>query len=323
MKGREGTVADPLTGHFEMLAAELSAGRVVPFLGAGVNLCGRAAGQSWVPGRYLPSGNELAEHLAEGFRYPLPSHDDLARVAEYAAVMSGSGPLYEELRKVFDADYPPTPVHSFLASMPVLLSRDPSSPLHLLFVSTNYDDSLERALLAAGERFDLVSYIAEGEHRGRFVHQPWGRAPVVIDVPNEYRGLSLDSGSIVLKLHGAVDRADAERDSYVITEDDYIEYLTRTDISSFIPVTLAAKLRRSHFLFLGYRLRDWNLRVILHRLWGGQRLTYRSWAVLVDADPVEEEYWVRRNVDLVDVPLEEYVAHLSDHVRAIGAAKGA
>jgi SIR2-like protein len=108
----------------------------------------------------------------------------------------------------------------------------------------------------------------------------------------------------------------------VITEDDYIEYLTRTDISSFIPVTLAAKLRRSHFLFLGYRLRDWNLRVILHRLWGGQRLTYRSWAVLVDADPVEEEYWVRRNVDLVDVPLEEYVAHLSDHVRAIGAAKG-
>ena len=40
---------------------------------------------------------------------------------------------------------------------------------------------------------------------------------------------------MILKIHGAVDRVDAERDSYVITEDHYIDYLTRTDISNLMP----------------------------------------------------------------------------------------
>jgi hypothetical protein len=88
---------------------------------------------------------------------------------------------------------------------------------------------------------------------------------------------------VILRLHGAVDRVGSEWDSFVITEDHYIDYLTRADISNLLPVTLAARLRRSHYLFLGYRLRDWNLRVILHRIWGQQRLTYKSWAIQQDS----------------------------------------
>ena len=38
-----------------------------------------------------------------------------------------------------------------------------------------------------------------------------------------------------------------------MTEDDYIGYLARSDVGSAIPVGLAARLRRSHFLFLGVR----------------------------------------------------------------------
>ena len=37
-----------------------------------------------------------------------------------------------------------------------------------------------------------------------------------------------------------------------MSEDDYIGYLAQTTIAGVLPVTLAAKLRRSHFLFLGY-----------------------------------------------------------------------
>ena len=50
---------------------------------------------------------------------------------------------------------------------------------------------------------------------------------------------------------------------------------------------LAMQLRRSHFLFLGYGMRDWNLRVILHRIWGEQRLKYKSWAIQRDPDRLE------------------------------------
>ena len=40
---------------------------------------------------------------------------------------------------------------------------------------------------------------------------------------------------MILKIHGAIDRAgpEAEWDSYVITEDHYIDYLTRTEIRTW------------------------------------------------------------------------------------------
>src|SRR3712207_6989742 len=40
---------------------------------------------------------------------------DLVRVSQYVSIIRGPGPLYEELRALFDADYPPTPLHLFLA----------------------------------------------------------------------------------------------------------------------------------------------------------------------------------------------------------------
>jgi hypothetical protein len=185
-------------------------------------------------------------------------------------------------------------------------------------VTTNYDDALERAFGEAGEPFDLVTYIAEGEDRGKFVHWPPGEGPTVIDRPNEYRRLVPEERTVILKIHGAVDRSDPDGqwDSYVITEDHYIDYLARTDIANLIPVTLAAKLRRSHFLFLGYRMRDWNLRVILHRIWGEQKLKYKSWAIQLDPDEIDREFWEMRGVDILEVPLERYVEALETSLRA-------
>jgi hypothetical protein len=52
--------------HFRMVASEIRAGRVVPFLGAGANLTGRPEEVIWKPGQldWLPSGKELAAYLA-------------------------------------------------------------------------------------------------------------------------------------------------------------------------------------------------------------------------------------------------------------------
>jgi hypothetical protein len=190
-------------------------------------------------------------------------------------------------------------------------------------VTTNYDDILERAFQQAQEPFDLVVYVAEGQGRGKFLHRPPEGEASLIEKPNEYLGISLDRRTVILKLHGAVDRANAESDSYVITEDHYIDYLTRTDISNLVPVTLAAKLKRSNFLFLGYSLRDWNLRVILHRIWGEQKLTYKSWAIQLHPEPIEREFWHKRDVDILAVSLEDYVAALRERVQALPPVRGA
>ena len=187
---------------------------------------------------------------------------DLARVSQYVATMKGSGPLYDELHARFEAAVEPGPLHRFLARLPALL-RERGAP-HQLIVSTNYDLALERAFEEAGEELDVVAYVAAGPHRGRFWHRAPGEPPRPIDVPNTYAvELSLERRTILLKLHGAVDPLpEREWESFVITEDDYIDYLGHSELAAVVPVSLAAKLRRSHFLFLGYEMADWNLRLI-------------------------------------------------------------
>jgi hypothetical protein len=294
---------------------EIVQGRVIPFLGAGVNLCGRPADAAWGPGAFLPTGGELASHLAGRFNYPRDEVLDLARVSEYACVVSGSGPLYEELHDLFNADYPITRLHQFLAGLPRRLAQANQPRRCQLIVTTNYDDALERAFREAGEPFDLVCYLAEGEHRGKFAHWPPEGAPILIEIPNQYSQLPPRENrerTVILKIHGAVDRSgpEAEWDSFVITEDHYIDYLTRTELENLVPVHLLKDLRRSSFLFLGYSMRDWNLRVILHRIWRGQKLSYHPWAIQHRPDKLDCEFWEMRGVDVYDVPLEEYVPAL-------------
>jgi hypothetical protein len=316
-------VPPQLEAHYRMVMRTFIEGRVVPLLGAGVNRCGRPDGASWDRGRYLPDGSELAGYLATYTAYPDPSSADLVRVSQYFAVMLGAGPLYDELHEIFDADYPPTPMHTLLAELPLEFRRRGLPTPPPLIITTNYDDALERAFRAAGEPFDLVAYAAVGEHAGSFVHHAPDAEPVIIRVPNEYRALALDRRPVILKLHGAVDRMNADQDSYVITEDHYIDYLTRTELSGLLPVTLAAKLRRSHFLFLGYSLSDWNLRVILHRVWGQQRLRYRSWAVQRAPEEIDRRFWEARDVDIFDVDLEDYVRELRARLPAAREAQEA
>jgi hypothetical protein len=321
---------DAAEAHYNILIKAITDGRVVPFFGAGVNLCGRPKDIAWQSGQhaYLPSGGELAGYLATNFGYPSRDVEDLLRVSQYVSVMIGSGALYDGLRSLFDADYPPTGLHRFFANLPAML-RDKGYPhtadslrRQFIIVTTNYDDLMERAFQEASEAFHILSYIAEGDHRGKFLHTTPDGETHLIDKPNEYSDLLPDQKPVILKIHGAVDRTTPERDSFVITEDHYIDYLTRTDISSLLPVPLPAKLQKSHFLFLGYSLRDWNLRVILHRIWGQRQLTYKSWAIQLDPQPIEQEFWRKRDVDILNMPLEDYITALTKRVQALPRTGG-
>jgi DNA-binding SARP family transcriptional activator len=295
--GLEPTRAAPAQDHFEDVVRTILEGRVVPVLGTDVA--------------------ELTARLAQRFGYPA---DDggvtLPRVAQYVAVMKGSGPLYDELHQLLDAELPPTSLHRFLASLPPVL-RERGLP-HQLLVTTGYDTALERAFEEAGETIEIVSYLAAGRNRGRFCHiTPDGKGRL-IDEPNTYATeLSLQRNTVILKLHGQVERTPSrEWESFVVTEDDYIDYLAQTEVAAAVPVSLAATLRRSHFLFLGYTMADWNLRVILHRLWGDQPLSYHSWAVQPEPKPLEREFWRRRDVDVVELGFEEYADALGRYLAA-------
>jgi DNA-binding SARP family transcriptional activator len=290
---------DPTThtkphGDVADVAQALLAGRLVPVLGTEVG--------------------DVARRLAERFDLPPEERAELTKVAQYVALMKGSGPLYDELHELLRATTAPTSLHRFFAALPPLL-RERGAP-HQVVVTTSYDLALEQAFLDAGEEFDVVSYLATGRHRGKFCHFAPDGTVQVIEIPNRYATpLDLERRTVILKLHGGIDPAqDRGWESFVITEDDYIGYLVHGDIGKAVPVSLAVRLRRSHSLFLGYGMRDWNLRVVLNRLWGDESVDYRSWAVTAHAGPMERALWRGRDIDVLEAPVEEYVESLARHV---------
>lgn len=300
----EHSVPSIVEDHYGEVVKAIIAGRLVPVLGTGASVRARP--------------EELASRLAEMFECPSELGRELTRISQYVAVTRGVGPLYDELHAALEDDDEPGPVHRFLAELPALL-RDRGAP-HQLIVTTSYDESLETAFREVDEEFDVVVYLAAGRNRGKFLHLAPDGSVRVVDVPNAYGELSLDRRTVIVKIHGQVDRRPERAwESFVVSEDDYIGYLAQAEISNIVPVTLAAKLRRSHFLFLGYALREWNLRVFLHRIWADEKVGYRSWAVVPQADPLERDFWRQRDVDMFDVPLDEYLAELKRRLVATPA----
>jgi DNA-binding SARP family transcriptional activator/class 3 adenylate cyclase len=305
--------------HYDEVVNALERGRLVVALGANVNMSGRpehAQVGSNGDSSFVPAAPEIVAHLAKLFDCPPEHARELAHVAQYVALLRGLGPLYDELHALFNRDFPPGPVQCGLAHTARAL-REQGLP-GMLIVTTNFDHTLERAFADIGEEFDVVAYVAAGRNRGKFLHvAPDGRARIV-DIPNTYADVTPERRTVILKIHGQVDRGpDREWDSFVISEDDYIGYLAQTDLANVVPVSLAAKLRRSHFLFVGYVLEEWSLRVFLQRVWGDDQVAYRSWAVQPSPGRIDAELWRRRGIQVFDEPLDAYVTELAARVGAV------
>jgi hypothetical protein len=310
----------------ERIARYLAEGSVVTVLGSGANAVDRDG--PWQHGAgSLPDTAELASHLARRFRVGSET-DDLARISQHVSLTEGKIDLYRMLRELLvKSECAPNSVHRFVARLPGRL-RDLGRERYQLVVTTNYDAALEQAFDAVHEPYDLVVFVAAGDHRGRFVHVPWwdpdGRGSRPITVPNEYVDLPIDEDgalerTVIVKLHGGgVDLGPDGphlRDNFVITEDDYIGYLTQSPVASLIPLQILNKIRDSHFLFLGYRMRDWTLRVFLQRIWGEQQVDARSWAVEDPGlDAVEHELWDHFGVRVVEQAAPELLNELEDEL---------
>ena len=297
----------PTSIFYRQLLREIRRGRVTPFMGAGVNLCGRPPKTVFQLGKWLPSGRELAHHLAQEFTYPFELDTDLLKVSQWVTVTLDNEALYAELHHIFDQDYLPTAMHRTLAKLPAFVERE-RRPEYPLLITTNYDDGLEQALAEAGVEFDLLTYIAAGQDRGKFRHRAPDGTTTIITVPNKYDAISLQQRTVVAKIHGAVQRRalNLDLDSYVVSEDDYIDCLTRTDIVELLPSSLVDRMRHCHYLFLGYSLQDWNLRAMLHRIRRDQALGSASWVVQPNPDELEEKAWQNRKVETLRISLEEF-----------------
>jgi hypothetical protein len=217
------------------LVRQLQDGRCTPFLGAGAS-----AGA-------LPDSAMLSERWADAYEYPFPDRHELARVMQWAATVLGDDvSIREEVtealagRRSPDFDDPDEP-HRVLAGLPL--------PLYL---TTNYDAHMVLALRHAGRKPTQVI-------------SPWYRDAVETDPPALRPH---PDAPVVYHLHGAF----AEPSSLVLTEDDYLEYLTDVAMDRgagtrrLVPAFVVDALVTRPMLFVGYSLRDWTFQVLFRGL---------------------------------------------------------
>lgn len=297
-----------------------SASNLVVFLGSGANADEGEGPWSMECGR-LPDDRELAKYLATyaGFDNA-PSH--LTEVAQYAVATCGEPESFQEVRKALRLDLEPGPVHRYLARLPAQ-----TGGRYQMIVTPKYDIALEKAFREAGEDFDAVVYMApKTEQEGRFVHIPWDAYPQPVHEPNKYFGMPIVaedqslSRTVIVKINGTVDDASEGfpwADNYVITEDHYIDYLSSGPVEQVVPTQILAKLRKANYLFLGYSIADWRLRVFLNRIWKGSRLgRAKYWAVESEPNPLEVELWQSAGVTLFQSNLTDYLRGLYDYLTA-------
>jgi hypothetical protein len=145
----------------------------------------------------------------------------------------------------------------------------------------------------------------------------------VIKDPNKLilSELGLKERFVIFKVHGTITRSagspDLARDEYVITEDNYIDYLASAPIEQVVPMGLVTALAQRAILFLGYALQDWHLRVLLRRIDQHQKLTTSKWSVQLKADDVYRTYSRSQKLKLIEQPLDNFVDELKKRLTAV------
>jgi hypothetical protein len=219
---------------WNLLLRRIKRGKCTAFLGAGA--CHGA----------LPLGREIAQKWAKDHNYPLEDCSDLAKVAQYLAVTEDPLSPKELIEEILTKSSPPNfdekdEPHAILADLPVPI-----------YITTNYDDFMVQALKNRN-RDPKLEFCRWNEYLQR--------KPSIFDAQNGY--VPTVANPLVFHLHGTFH----ELDSLVLTEDDYLEFIVNvSEDPKMIPIRIQQALAETSLLFLGYRLSDWDFRVIFRGL---------------------------------------------------------
>jgi len=327
--------------HYNLIIDRISAGRCVPFLGAGVNVSG---------GDYhgLPLAPEVALHMVKALtdldkkqleRLTKTATDEvrlrlvqmiadlddkqlneLSR-AEIEQYLSQAEPL-PKLLQVGLPDLARVALHvevetdtdNLMALLREVLPEadcQPSPLLHTLaelpfdlIVTTNYDCLLERA-------FGDKPYEPVVQRIAGFDEQEQNKLQEQLSNPR---------GPIIYKIHGSFsDKGPLAglqaSDRLILTEEDYIQFLTvvgREDMG--VPALIREKMMGSTILFLGYSLQDWDFRTIYKALIEpvDQWRRPKSFALQKDPPDFWVRYWAPKGITILDVDLHQFADQLQN-----------
>jgi hypothetical protein len=263
------------------------------FLGAGSSTA--MGGQ-----RGLPTGSQLSQTLARQCDYPGVDKWDFLRVAQYYELVQSGHRLRKAIQREVDIDIAPGELHKLIAGLPIKY-----------VLTTNYDRLMETAFRDAGKQVRVSVYDIHGTTQ------------------QSVDGATIDK-PIVYKLHGTID----DLSTMLCTEDDIVQFLACIILGN-PPLLQGIKQLFEDYtiLFIGYGLRDWNIRTMIRAMRGINRRD-RDWVKgfalqrqfdTSDAASADWQqsvmYWAKKeNVNCLDVDAIEFVREL---VTRVGAGRQA
>lgn len=237
---------------WEVLLKRIKDGKCTPFLGAGVYSEGPSLRTS------------VAKKWSTQYNYPFTDGTDLARVARFLTVEYG------------DAEYASNKYVEELTNVPVPNFDDPKDPYTTLaklplpiYVTTNYDDFMEQALLKQQRdvKRDLCKWIRALDDTSPLAEQ--GFQPNV-------------ANPVVFHLYGYMQN----QQSMVLSEDDYFQFLINvSNDPELIPKRIQQAIGGTSLLLLGYSLEDWDFRILFHFLAGYLKKSASRTHVAVQLSP--------------------------------------
>jgi len=282
------------------IASIVKTGKCILFLGAGVHCAPPIDSEYSYPEEQRPPlGNAFSEELAAktGFasRFPSEGVANLQRVAQDYETRNNRSNLIRELKEAMYVGKRPSPALSLLADL--------DFPL---IITTNYDQLFEDALRERRKR-PFISVYKKNEERDETTDDyPFDEDPTP-DRP------------FVFKIHG--DIVDAP-ESIVITDEDYIQFVLRmSDKQEYHPVpeTMRFHFKKWPTLFIGYSLKDYNLRLLFKTLrWKIDRSGFPlAYSVDLYPDPLVFDVWFqqRRYINFLAQDVWTFVPELHRRVK--------
>ncbi|MEM9459539.1 MAG: CHAT domain-containing protein [Myxococcota bacterium] len=315
------------------LLAPVARGKVVPIIGP--RLLEAAYGSS----------HDTAMRLAGAKHYPMAAYewDDLPRVTEYISVKESRFNVIQAYRDQLLRDLieqhrdwlppeqiPPANPKPKLGKLLSLVgehlrqrTNDPYGILAELcasvYVTTNFDPLLEWALEAGGKTPQQV------RTAWRYKRKPASADALKVEIPSA-------KAPVVYHAFGAF--GPKANDGLVLTENDYFDYLIRSNAAQLMPTEVESALVDNSLLFVGFRLTDWHFRVLFRLMMslpGREKLRdYCHVAVQLDPDLqtmadvdgakayLEEYFGKEANIDIFWGSAEDFLCALRDALAAAG-----
>lgn len=295
---------------YRLVCDLLLKGQVTPFIGSGVSLSARPQDNPSALARrpFLPSNRELKELLARASRFPASEFEaaDIAEVSAFYVQRFGRTQLDDLLNRTLGRiDYTPSETHRFLA--------ETAKAAPLLILTTNYDTLMEQALDEVELQYDVIAYMPrQGDQSAKLAFLPFGSSqPQLVGSGDTY--VNLDERTLLVRLHGPAIKKGNTIGSYVVTEEDQIDWLLRLHTNdAAIPPFVDYTLRHRHLLSLGHSSRDWSQRALLRSLFEKHTRYRKGWSVALNPMPLSIMTWQRYGVEVYNVHLNEWAERMRE-----------